>query len=210
MRKSIVIITLLLVTNISYSQVEIGIKGGLNSLDLITNSISFDGPNGDAFELAYKDSQYGHHIGLYARIKILGFFLEPGAMFNSNSINYELSHYTEGSIIKVVKNERYQTLDVPLMAGIKAGVIRLYAGPVAHLHLNSRSELIDINGYSQRFQDASYGYQAGFGLNVFNLRFDVAYEGNLSKFGDHIRINDIPYEFSESASRLLASVSYAF
>ncbi len=209
MKKVLIIAFLSINASFLSAQFEFGIKAGLSSIDLITNSISVnDGEKN--YDIAYADSQYGHHFGLYTRLKVVGIYLEPAAIFNSNSINYHLSEYTEDGVIKTLKNETYNQLDIPIMLGIKAGIIRIFGGPVAHLHINSSSELVDLKGYSQRFKDATYGFQAGFGLDLWKIRLDISYEGNFSKFGDHINIGGHDYSFDESASRLIGTVGYAF
>ena len=209
MRLFLCLIASFFFANITQSQVELGIKAGLNSIDLVSNSIEVnDGINN--LSIAFNDSQYGHHFGLYTRIKAFGIYLEPGAIFNSNKVSYTIEEYSEKGVISSIKNETYRNLDIPMMVGIKAGFFRLFGGPVAHLHLNSSSELLQLKGYKQKFKDATYGYQAGFGFDIRKIRIELAYEGNLSNFGSHITIDGQPYTFSESASRIIGSIGYAF
>ncbi len=191
------------------AQIEFGIKGGLNSIDFISKGIEIKDGIKD-IKIDYQNAEYGHHFGFYTRVKLLGIYVEPSFLFNSNSVNYKLTDYTEGQAVTQIFHEKYNTLDIPLHIGIKAGIFRLYGGPVAHLHLNSTSDLINFNSYSQKFKDAKYGYQAGFGLDIWKLRFDVAYEGNLTAFGDHINIDNTPYSFGTAASRVLTTVGYKF
>lgn len=194
---------------VAFSQIEFGAKVGLSSLDLVSEGIRFQ--QGDRlFDLKFNSSNYGHHFGVYSRLKILMLYLEPSVMFNSNRVTYALDEYRGTQAISKFVNETYNNLDIPVMVGFKAGIIRLYAGPVAHLHISSRSDLADIDGYAQKFKSATYGYQAGFGFDIWKLRLDVAYEGNLSKFGEHISIAGQDFSFNDSAARVLGSVSYKF
>jgi len=209
MRKLLFSLTLLFYSALSYGQIEVGIKGGLSSLDLISDGIEVK--NGlNNLKIDFKDASYGHHLGLYARVSFLGLYVEPSVLFNSNKVNYQLTEYSEGQVITKLFNEKYHSLDLPVMVGIKAGLFRLYGGPVAHLHLSSTSDLTNFSSYNQKFKDASYGYQAGFGFDIWKLRLDVAYEGNLTAFGDHINIDGQSYNFGQSASRVLGTVGYKF
>ncbi|MBK7008161.1 MAG: outer membrane beta-barrel protein [Saprospiraceae bacterium] len=209
MRKLLFSLTLLFYSALSYGQFEVGIKGGLNSLDLISDGIEVS--NGlNKLKIDFRDASYGHHLGLYARVSFLGLYVEPSALFNSNRVNYQLTEYSEGQVITKLFNEKYYSLDLPVMVGIKAGIFRLYGGPVAHLHISSTSDLTNFSSYHQKFKDASYGYQAGFGFDIWKLRLDVAYEGNLTAFGDHINIDGQSYNFGQSASRVLGTVGYKF
>ncbi len=196
----------ILLTN---AQIEFGVKAGLNSIDFVSDGILIS-EGLDHIKIDYQNAKYGHHFGLYTRVKLLGIYVEPSFLFNSNRVNYKLTEYTEGQTVTKIFHEKYNTLDIPLNIGIKAGIIRLYGGPVAHLHIKGTSDLIDFKSYSQKFKDANFGFQAGFGFDIWKLRLDLAYEGNLTAFGDHITIDDTSYSFGSAAARVLTTVGYKF
>ena len=207
--RTILILAIALFTNFIHAQIEFGLKAGLNSIDLVSNGIKINN-NGQVLDIDFKNSEYGHHIGLYTRAKFLGIYVEPAFIFNSNKVNYSITDYSEDGPVTEIFSEKYYNLDIPLMVGIKAGILRLYGGPVAHLHVASSSDLFDIKDYDQKFKDATYGYQAGFGFDIWKLRLDIAYEGNLSSFGEHISIGGNEYSFGQSASRVIGTVGYKF
>ncbi|MCB0647043.1 MAG: outer membrane beta-barrel protein [Saprospiraceae bacterium] len=209
MKRIVLVVLLASWSFIAFSQIEFGVKAGLSSMDLVSDGIQFQ--QGDRlFDLKFNSSNYGHHFGVYSRFRILMVYVEPALMLNSNKVTYALDEYSGTQAISRFVNETYNNLDIPVMLGLKAGIIRLYAGPVAHLHISSKSDLVDIDGYEQKFKSATYGYQAGFGFDIWKLRFDVAYEGNLNKFGDHISIAGQDFAFNDSAARILGTVSYKF
>jgi hypothetical protein len=211
MKKIILFSFLLIITYVSaFSQIEFGLRVGLNSAEYAAEGISIINLDQEEFNLFAQEANYGVHFGLYSRISLLGIFIEPAAIFNSSSVTYRVEEFDEGGLITLFKNERFNSLDIPVMAGFKFLLFRVYGGPVAHLHINSSSEVFDIPGYEQRFKEATYGWQAGIGLDIFNVRLDLNYEGNLSKFGDHITFDGQPYSFSDSPSRLIASVGVKF
>ena len=94
--------------------------------------------------------------------------------------------------------------------GIKLGPLRLGAGPVAHVHLNSNSELFDFDGFDQKFKELTWGYQAGIGLDLWKLVLDFRYEGNFNKYGDHLVFFGNTYAFDDNPGQLVASVGFAF
>jgi hypothetical protein len=209
MKRRILIAVCSIYTLITYAQIEFGVKAGLNSIDFVSEGITIN--NGiNNIKIDYQNAEYGHHFGFYTRVKLLGMYVEPSFLFNSNKVNYKLTEYTEGQTISKIFHEKYNTLDIPLNVGIKAGIFRLYGGPVAHLHINGTSDLINFKSYSQKFKDANFGYQAGFGFDIWKLRLDLAYEGNLTAFGDHINIDDNSYSFGTAASRVLTTIGYKF
>ncbi|MFT4537021.1 MAG: hypothetical protein ACJA1A_002547 [Saprospiraceae bacterium] len=201
---------LMMLSTLSYSQFELGVKTGISSFDLTPKSIIFNN-GGNDMTLSIKEAKYGFHFGLYTRVTIANIFIEPAFLFNSSSIDYNLSEEIfDTGIISSIRSESYNNLDIPLMIGIKVGPLRLQGGPVAHIFLNSSSDLIAINGYSQKFKDASYGIQGGIGLDFLKVRLDFNYETNLSLFGDHINVDGQSYDFDQRPGRFVASVGVKF
>lgn len=208
--KKIFLGLLMMLSTLSYSQFELGIKTGISSTDLSPKTILINN-SGNDMTLTINEANYGFHFGLYTRVTIANIFIEPSFLFNSSSVDYNLSEEIfDAGIISNIRSESYNNLDIPLMVGIKIGPFRLQGGPVAHIFLNSSSDLTAINGYAQNFKDASYGIQGGIGLDIFKVRFDFNYETNLSLFGDHINIDGQPYDFDQRAGRLVASIGVKF
>ncbi len=207
--KSILLSSFLFLSVLCYSQFEAGLKFGISSIDVVSNGINVD--NGiHNLEINLGEAVYGYHFGLYTRLSFLGIYLEPAVLFNSNSVNYQIENFGESPIVGEILSEEYQNLSVPVLLGIKAGILRLSLGPVAHIHIDSSSDLFNIDGYEQRFKEANYGIIGGLGLDLWKLRLDLQYETNLSDFGDHIVINGEQYSFGDQASRVLGTVSWRF
>lgn len=200
----------MLASTLSYSQFEMGIKTGVSSTDLSPESILIG--NGDnTTQLSIAQANYGFHFGLYTRLTIANIFIEPSFLFNSTSVDYNLDEQIfDTGIFSSIKTETYNNLDIPLMVGMKIGFFRIQGGPVAHIFINSASELTAINGYSQKFKDATYGFQGGIGLDILKIRLDLNYETNLSHFGGDIDVNGNPYQFDQRPARLVASIGIRF
>ena len=209
--KSVVLAAaLMFFTTVAYSQFKLGIKAGLGSYNLTFSDLLVT--NADQFEelkLSVKEADLGMHFGLMSQINLANFFIQPELVFNSNAVNYQIEDFGDSFIDDVFK-EQYQYLDIPILMGARLGPFRLGAGPVGHVFLNSTSDLFRFKDYKQTFKDISYGWQAGFGLDLWKLHFDLRYEGNFSKFGDHITFNDRSYQFSDTPTRVLASVAISF
>jgi hypothetical protein len=209
MKRSFITILLACFYQFSFGQIEFGLKAGISSMDVTSKSLTFSNAS-TIYKLNLKDANYGHHLGLYGQVKLLGVFVQPAVLFNSNQVSYALEEYSELGIFDKILNERYYNVDLPVMMGMKVAFMRFYAGPVAHLRLGSSSDLVDIKGYDEKFNNATYGFQAGLGVNILKLRFDLSYEGNFSKFGNHIRIGDQQLAFDNGPSRVLGTISYKF
>jgi hypothetical protein len=209
MKQFIFIFLLACISYNSFGQIEFGVKTGLSSYDLAKDGIIIN--QGDQnIEWNIKNAGYGHHFGIYTRLSILGIFIEPSLLFNSSKVNYDIKTYGESGVFNTIKSEKYNHMDIPVIAGFKLGVLRFQGGVVGHLFINSVSDVVDIKGYEQRFKQATYGWQAGTGLDIWKLRLDLMYEGNFDKYGDHITIGGHPYTFAETPSRLMLTLGYKF
>ncbi len=209
MRQFILIIFIFGVLQAGQSQIEFGIKAGLSSYDLAKDGILISDENQN-IEWNVSNAGYGHHFGIYTRLSALGIFLEPSLLFNSNTVSYDITTYGESGVFKTIKNEKYNQMDIPVIAGFKIGVLRFQGGVVGHLFINSISDVVDINGYQQRFKTATYGWQAGTGVDIWKLRLDLMFEGNFDKFGDHITVGGHDYAFADTPSRLMLTLGYKF
>jgi Outer membrane protein beta-barrel domain len=192
------------------AQFRVGLKFGVSSDNITTTPINIHGTNDFSdLKLSLLHANYGIHAGIFTQVKILGIFIQPEFIFNSSSADYKLTQITHAPV-DIIKRESYQNLDIPVLMGVKFGPLQLGVGPVGHVFINSTSELFDVSGYKQKFKELKYGYQAGAALVIGKLYLDVRYEGNLSKFGDHLEFFGKQYAFDKSPSRIMGSIGIAF
>ena len=193
------------------AQFKIGVRGGLSTMDISANELIINNKQDiKRLGIAVTDANYGMHLGLFMQAQLGKFFIQPEVLFNSNSVEYALNDFSDANIISTLKKESFQNLDLPIMVGAKFGPLRLQGGPVGHVHLNSKSELFDIEGYSQKFEDMTWGYQAGIGLDLWKFIIDLKYEGSFKKYGDHMVFDGKNYAFDDTPGRFIASLGIAF
>jgi len=205
--KNIVPIFLLLFfSTTAMAQFNIGIKFGASTTDVGVGQIFVPSNSSEDLRIAIEKAHYGFNFGLLMQIQAKWFILHPEVVFNSSSVDFRVNDHL-GNYTDKILTDSYQNLDIPLLFGIKAGPLRMQAGPVGHIPLKYISELTHLDGFSSDFSPIEYGYQVGIGIDFFNLMLDLRYEGNFSKFGDYIRFNDRSYRFSDMPTRLLLSVA---
>ena len=147
-----------------------GIKAGLSSTEVDFKNEQFVPQN----------AQTGYHVGIYGRIGGGGFYVQPELLFTQ----------TKGKFIndKDQINAEFNRLDIPVMLGLRFfKVMRLQAGPIASLNINSELKEAGNTVRDAEFKNATIGYQAGLGLDLGNLSIDAKYEGGLSKWSDNIQ-----------------------
>jgi hypothetical protein len=177
--------TLTLFSYSSYAQLfTLGPKIGLSSSKINVAE--------DVNGIISGDAEVGFHAGLFARVSILGFYVQPEALFTSASGNIIIDDQTVTNNVESVQNLTYNKLDVPVMVGIKIGnIIRVNAGPTFSFILDQdiREEGTSvINNISQNYNEANVGYQVGVGLDISKLVIDLKYENNLSVLGESVTI----------------------
>jgi len=211
MKNLLILAIALLSFQFANAQVKIGLKAGMSTSNISTDQLAIRNiDNVKELGLSIEEASYGFHFGIVTQARIRKFFIQPEAVLNTTQVNYVLEDFTEGGLGKRLVRDNYHHLDIPVMLGLKLGPLRMMAGPVAHMHLGSNSELDDNSGFDLNFDKWTYGYQTGIGLDVWKIMLDVRYEGNFNKLGDGITFLDRDFSFDESPGKLVASLSYTF
>ncbi len=203
MKKVVAIIIGICVATSSYAQFTIGPKVGISSSNIKVEEVQ---------NVKSGDSQVGFHIGLFSRITISNFYIQPEATFTSAGGEIRISE-DNGETFNQVTELNYNKLDVPVMAGFKVGnFLRLNAGPVFSLILSQDARNINstIGEVKNNYNDALVGYQAGAGVDIGNFTVDVRYEGNLSKLGESIEVGSETFNTDMRNNQVLLSVGYKF
>jgi len=206
MKNLISAIFCLLVLNTAHAQFfSLGLKAGLNTQINHQDDITIGNGGDPSFNFGLDGRNFGTQIGGYMRFgnKI---FVQPEVLFNSNKVDYKIG---ESGVGDVIKNEKYQYLDIPVLMGVKLGPVRLQAGPVGHYFLNATSELTDFNGYEAKFKQMTWGWQGGLNVGFKRISLDFRYEGNFSKQADHLTFFGDQYHFSDAPARFIVGVNFA-
>ncbi|MFQ3215293.1 MAG: hypothetical protein ACJAT1_002053 [Marivirga sp.] len=170
MKKSIIITGILVAIaafTVNAQIFTIGPKLGISSTNIK--------PSESATNFLSGDSKVSYHAGLFARIKIASFYIQPELYFNSVNAVYKDNTGAEYEFDK-------SKVDLPIMLGWKIGPLRLNAGPVASFSTNTDLDP-DLDTAVDEYKGAIFAYQAGIGLDISKLTIDVRYEGNLSNQG---------------------------
>src|SRR5665648_125534 len=182
MKKIFVIVLVALIALPAFSQINFGIKAGVTSSTVPTYDISSGTSNIEAL----KNAAFGFHAGAFVRLAVAGIYLMPEFVFTSTTYDYNVTTVTGTA----AQNQKFNKLEIPLLLGFKLGPIRINAGPAASVMINSPGALIDDPNFKDMYRNATIGYQAGVGFDLFKrLTFDARYGGSLAKkFGNAVTI----------------------
>jgi hypothetical protein len=178
---------------------RIGIKGGVNLSSVKVASLSTN-----------LENKTGYQFGAFARVGRT-IFLQPEVYFTAKEVNVDVlnSLTTNQGVVGFSQ----KSLDVPLLAGIKLGPLRVLAGPVASYALSaSTSPDAAVKSYfSGTSQDiinrSSFSYQAGIGFDLLNLSLDLRYEGAMSELKNTVAVPS-GFNYSQKPSYYQATIGF--
>ena len=177
--------------------INLGIKAGINLQELEIKE--FEGQQ-TIDNLNTGDQKIGFHGGLYANINLPLFHIRTELLYTY--INYEISSTSISNEVKKFDFE-FNRFDIPILLGKKLGPLRLNAGPVMSFTISEPNE-----AFQKGVKDATWGYQAGIGLDVKNICIDIRYEGAFSKMADSIQIEGEDYATDARASQILVGIGF--
>jgi hypothetical protein len=204
MKKLLVILMTVLIGLPAFSQINFGLKVGAATTTVPTYDITSGANN----IVALKDAAWGFHAGAFVRLKILFLYLQPEVVFATNSYDYKVTTVTGPELL----SQKFNRLEIPVLVGINVGPLRINAGPSASIQIGSPKALINDPDFENMYKGATFGYQAGVGVDLFkHLTFDVRYGGSLSKkFGDAVLIGTQTFKIDSRQPSLLLSVGLMF
>jgi hypothetical protein len=199
---------LLLTTALSYGQVKLGIRGGVNASFLKSDNVITT----DDYKIEIPETaMLGYHVGLISQIQLFNLFLQPELLYTStrNNINiYDLNNANPDAADESL--QKLSRIDLPILFGYKFNVFKMEVGPVVSFLISEDSDLKSITTYDLRLNKATVGFQAGIGLDVGKFAFDLKYEGSLTKLGDGIKIGDDKMTFDSRQNQFIFSVGLFF
>lgn len=222
MKKILLIIGVLFIANVTFSQIfSFGVKGGLNSTSLSFDEFKVDWhdpANSDIHDIKIKphESEFGYHFGIFGRIKVLAIFIQPEILFSSVGSTIKIDDYPNLDDAKSIATVNYNKMDIPILVGMKFGPARIGLGPVATFNLASTVDAADeikglVEDYTSVSNSATFGGQIGLGLDILKkLTIDLRYEFGLSKIADGVSIGDTEYPTDQRQNQIVASIGFMF
>lgn len=154
---------------------DLGIKAGLNRGELTTKQQNL---------YSESASSIGFCAGAFARVGILGFFVQPELMFSQRKGAFQ----STANQTAVIQSLNY--VDVPVLIGYKLLFARVNFGPnfqfLAGANQKAEGTAIDRNFSKDNFKSSNIGYQAGIGFDLSKITLDIRYDGVFGNAGKKI------------------------
>ncbi len=219
MKTKALLCALLFMQGVSFAQdgtkfFSLGLRAGANLSQFRGNDLSLS--NADAtWQLSDNSNRvWGATGGIFMRIGRT-FYVQPEIMFSQKGGQFSLF---DGNATNT-KSFKMTNVDFPVMFGVKiARVLRINAGPVAAFNIGHNGDLEEAfedytneDDFDSAFRRAALGYQAGIGIDLGKLNFDIRYEGNLTDVMKlQLRNPQAQAQFERKLNLLQATIGVAF
>lgn len=199
-----------LVQTVTAQKLKFGPRIGISSAGVeLDDLIIKDANDVQQLKLTLQNSTPEYQVGAFARVQLLGIYVQPELLFTTASSTYEVEDAQTGDISE--RTERYYNVEIPIIGGLKLGPLRAQAGPVFRTQLGNKSDLADIDNYGRKFKESTVGFQAGVGVDLGKkIVLDLKYEPNLGRFRDDVTIMGNTYAISDRKSQLIFAAGYSF
>ncbi|CAL2103003.1 Outer membrane protein beta-barrel domain-containing protein [Tenacibaculum sp. 190130A14a] len=209
MRKFVLLLLFLGASQVAFSQIHFGIKGGINY-----NSDTFVEVKDDV--LSGAKSKAGFHGGFWLRAKIpaIGLYIRPELIYTklSSETTYKQSN---GAPTPVFQNKSVtydlQKIDIPVLIGKKfLKIAHVFAGPSFQYILSSDFNLSDLS--EVKSDGFSLGLQLGAGIELGKLGLDVRWERALNDTETSFVNNNVSQNvnFDTRVNQIIIGLSYRF
>jgi len=156
------------------------------------------------------------HIGVFARISLLGFYIQPELLVSSSKSEVGFNIPTDDFNLESVMGEvKLNKLDIPVLIGKRFfKVLRVNAGPVFTLPLNEdisfKNLTTNIEDVKTNYKSATIGAQIGAGLDLTFLTVDVRYELALQSLSESISIGNAAFAADQRVNQFLIAIGVKF
>jgi opacity protein-like surface antigen len=202
--KKIFLLALLFIggAQLSQSQVQFGIKGGVNY-----NSDSFLEVKTDV--LSGAKSKTGFHAGIWTRIKIpvIGLYIRPELVYTSLKSELSIKNTNE------LASYDFQKIDIPVLLGKKIfKVAHIFAGPSFQYIIDGDFDLKSISDLKTDASGFTVGLQLGAGVELGKIGLDVRWERGFSDTESKLISSntDPDVDFDTRVNQIIIGLSYRF
>jgi len=216
---SVVVLTLSL--GASAQSFDWGVKLNVGSPSLKIDDIKNLGDNSDEENIAQllenSDAVLTYQLGVFARIKLAGIYIQPEAMFSNSKTEIKfLDVMDEDQEQKdVIGKVELNKVDVPVMIGKRfLKIFRVNAGPVFSLLL---SENIDQAGTKEswneinaNYKNATVGLQYGIGVDISMISVDLRVEKGFQSISEDLTIGKTTFKADQRLEQIMLSVGIKF
>jgi hypothetical protein len=206
---------LLAMSSVEAQSFKYGLRLGGATTAVNATDQKITGVNGtDSLLMNLQSSNFGIHVGGFARVTIKDIYIQPEVLFNTKSQEYRIANIDDPTIEQQILEDKFTSLDIPVMVGYKYSSLRLQGGVIGSLILTNSNDLVEKFSANEDLVTAlegfNWGWQVGLGLDIGKFMIDLKYEGHFNDIADDITLYGQTYNFDARINRFLVTFGYSF
>lgn len=188
------------------AQFKAGVRVGLN----FTSFTAEEFQNNDYSITVFDDAIVGFHGGLMGKLTIDNFYLQPELIYTSLVKDFSIKDLKDPNVDDIIRRQTIGRLDIPVLAGVKLGMLKLSAGPMLSLVLHQDDPVKEAINYEQSYKKLQYGYQIGTGLDIMNISLDLRYEGMFGNYNNKVVSPTQSFDWNTKVSQIIIGIGLVF
>lgn len=183
--------------------IDLGVKGGVSS-----QKFKFKGGGTDLYGID-SHNRTGFHVGVMGRVNLVMFHIQPELIYTRSG--YNLDSWAAHSPANGIRTKvRTNTIDMPVLAGLRLLWFRLQAGPVFNLWTDNDTSGGGVSDIT--LSQPTMSYMIGLGFDIGKINLDVRYNGQFKRTEHNIQFTDTTpgYTYKSNNRMWLFSVGYMF
>lgn len=163
------------------------------------------------------DAVLTYQLGIYARMKVAGFYIQPEAMFSNSKTEIKFLDVMDENqeLNDVVGEVKLNKIDVPVMIGKRfLKIFRVNAGPVFSLLLSQDIDQVSAqetwNEIDANYKNATVGLQYGVGLDISMVSVDLRVEKGFQSISEDLTIGETTFAADQRLEQIMLSVGIKF
>ena len=215
MKKLMIIICTLLVSNLTVSSQKIGLQVRLGyspalSPKVYSLFVNRNNPHDEfRFNMVHVQPQY--YAGIVAHLPLQSsFFLEGEVCYTQKKSTFMVDYLMPSEINPDMQymKESENTIMVPVNIGVSLGSLDVTSGLTAMTTFSKNNELAHVKGFEEKLNNVRVGWQGGVRYAFRRILLGVQYQGTLNLVGQGMSVNGQSLELKNAPGNVVFSIQY--
>lgn len=141
------------------------------------------------------------------------FFVDAGLLYSMKRSTFDVVYTimdTEHPVAQARFKHTEHILMLPVNIGANIGLLDVTSGLRLERNIMQTSDLGELTGFRKDKGSVNLGWQAGIGVDIFRSRIGLEYQGNFSRVGKGMYVNDQPLELTYVPVQLVLLLQHSF
>lgn len=151
---------------------------------LVSSRMTIDS---DRVKTSESESEIGYQFGGWFRVNIDKIYVQPEVLYSTIKTQLVFQDYQDVPGFNPRADFEFNTLEIPVDIGFRAGNFRMNTGPSLSLLLSGqRSFLNEVEKVTDKYNKVNMLWHFGVGADAKRITLDLKYEFGLSKTGESL------------------------